>query len=87
LNGKSSKRNNQAEEYKNSEVPITVETFICCNCRLEVKGIKHNNPVKGYADWNLTSDVGQPIASGIYLFTIEDKKNGKVQVGKFVVIK
>ena len=52
-----------------------------------VTTIPHNNPNKGYEDWNLTSKVGQAISSGIYLFTVEDSNNGKVQVGKFVVIK
>ena len=42
---------------------------------------------RGYRDWNLTSSVGQAIASGIYLFTVEDKQNGDVQIGKFVIIK
>jgi len=49
--------------------------------------IRHNDPNKGYEDWNLTSSVGQAISSGIYLFTVKDTKTGKVQVGKFVVIK
>jgi hypothetical protein len=49
--------------------------------------IWHDDPRKGYADWNLTSRVGQAVASGLYLFTVEDKRNGKVQVGKFVIIK
>ena len=42
---------------------------------------------KGYHDWNLTSSVGQAVASGIYLFTVEDKINHRVQTGKFVIIK
>ena len=41
----------------------------------------------GYWDWNLTSSVGQAISSGIYLFTVQDKKTNDVQVGKFVIIK
>ena len=49
--------------------------------------IEHDNPSRGYEDWNLTSEVGQAISSGIYLFSVEDHGNGKVQVGKFVVIK
>ena len=49
--------------------------------------IFHDDPNKGYEDWNLTSTVGQAISSGIYMFTVEDDKTGKVQVGKFVVIK
>ena len=52
-----------------------------------VNTIRHNNPTQGYEDWNLTSDVGQAISSGIYLFTVEDNNTGKVQVGKFVIIK
>ncbi|MDZ7262952.1 MAG: hypothetical protein ONB16_00115 [candidate division KSB1 bacterium] len=52
-----------------------------------VSTLNHNNPVQGYEDWNLTSSVGQAIASGIYLFSVEDLNNGKVQVGKFIIIK
>jgi len=52
-----------------------------------VRTIYHDDPARGFADWNLTSMVGQTVASGIYLFSVEDKKNGKVQVGKFVIIK
>ncbi|GAB4366389.1 MAG: hypothetical protein Kow0042_06220 [Calditrichia bacterium] len=52
-----------------------------------VDTITHNDPSIGFEDWNLTSSVGQAIASGIYLFTVEDLNTGKVQVGKFVVIK
>ena len=52
-----------------------------------VETIQHQDPMRGYEDWNLTSSVGQAISSGIYLFTVEDSNKGKVQVGKFVVIK
>lgn len=52
-----------------------------------VETIYHSHPTRGYEDWNLTSSIGQAIASGIYMFTVQDKKNGKVQVGKFVIIK
>ncbi len=41
----------------------------------------------GFEDWDMTSYAVQAIASGIYLFTVEDTQTGKVQVGKFVVIK
>jgi hypothetical protein len=27
------------------------------------------------------------VASGIYLYTVEDQKNGNIQVGKFVILK
>jgi hypothetical protein len=49
--------------------------------------IEHYDRNIGYENWNLTSLVGQAISSGIYLFTVEDQNNGKVQPGKFVIIK
>ncbi|MCF8353151.1 MAG: hypothetical protein K9H48_01800 [Melioribacteraceae bacterium] len=49
--------------------------------------IHHDDPNRGYEDWNLTSRVGQAIASGIYLYTVEDLTNGNVQVDKFIIIK
>jgi hypothetical protein len=52
-----------------------------------IQTIQHSNPDRGFADWNLTSKVGQTVASGIYLFSVEDDKNGETQVGKFVIIK
>ncbi|MDZ7392987.1 MAG: hypothetical protein ONB25_08855 [candidate division KSB1 bacterium] len=53
----------------------------------QVTTIAHNDPYKGYEDWNLTSAVGQAVSSGIYLFTVKDTRTGAVQVGKFVIIK
>ncbi|MBP1647550.1 MAG: hypothetical protein H6Q30_995 [Bacteroidetes bacterium] len=52
-----------------------------------VNTISHHDPSRGYEDWNLTSYVGQAISSGLYLFTCQDLATGKVQVGKFVIIK
>ena len=52
-----------------------------------VDTIQHNDANRGFADWNLTSSIGQTISSGIYLFTVEDSRSGEVQVGKFVIIK
>jgi hypothetical protein len=52
-----------------------------------VNTLFHDDPMRGFEDWNLTSHVGQTIASGIYLFSVKDIDNGKMQVGKFVVIK
>ena len=34
-----------------------------------VRKLQHNDPVKGYKDWDLTSNVGQTVASGLYLFS------------------
>ena len=54
-----------------------------------IKTIEHDytQSNRSYEDWNLiTSDV-QGVVSGIYLFSVEEHPGGKVQVGKFVVIK
>jgi hypothetical protein len=47
----------------------------------------HDDSTKGFHDWNLTSTIGQAVSSGIYLFSVHDKKSGQVQVGKFVIIR
>jgi len=52
-----------------------------------VAEIHHVDPNRGYEDWNLTSYVNQAIASGLYLFTVEDTQTGNKEVGKFVIIK
>jgi hypothetical protein len=44
--------------------------------------------LSGYmAAWDLISKKDQGIASGLYLFTVEDHETGKVQVGKFLILK
>lgn len=52
-----------------------------------VETLEHNNPDQGFEDWNLTSNVNQAVASGIYLFTVKNEKTGNTQTGKFVIIK
>jgi hypothetical protein len=37
--------------------------------------------------WDLISREGQAVASGLYLFAVEDLDTGKVERGKFVIIK
>lgn len=54
--------------------------------------ISKASPYKGMAasgmhHWNLLSRNNQIIAPGVYLFSVENKSNGKVKVGKFVVVK
>lgn len=52
-----------------------------------VQTIVHDDPNLGIANWDIISSAGQAVSSGIYLFTVEDKNNSRVQVGKFVIIK
>ncbi|NWF90033.1 MAG: hypothetical protein HXY50_11310 [Ignavibacteriaceae bacterium] len=37
--------------------------------------------------WDLISDEDQAIATGLYLFTVKNKKSGNIKTGKFLVIK
>jgi hypothetical protein len=37
--------------------------------------------------WNLISSEGQAVASGLYLFAVEDEASGKVERGKFLIVK
>jgi hypothetical protein len=39
------------------------------------------------AAWDLRSQNGQPVASGLYLFSVTDSDTGESQQGKFLVLK
>ncbi len=41
----------------------------------------------GIHEWDLISRNDQIIASGVYLFSVEDKQSGDIKVGKFVIVK
>ena len=41
----------------------------------------------GMAAWDLVSRNDQGIASGLYIFSVENKESGKTQLGKFLVLK
>jgi hypothetical protein len=41
----------------------------------------------GIHAWDLLSKHNQIIAAGVYLFSVENKANGDIKVGKFVIIK
>ena len=41
----------------------------------------------GMHDWNLLSRHNQIIAPGVYLYSVQNKADNKVKVGKFVIIK
>ncbi len=52
-----------------------------------VETLDHEDSERGFEDWNLTSNVNQAVASGIYLFTVKNEESGNTQTGKFVIIK
>lgn len=68
-------------------VPSPSEVKIYTLAGDQVNTLQHNNSDVGVLNWNLTAFNGLAISSGIYIFTVKDLRNGKVQVGKFVVIK
>jgi hypothetical protein len=72
-------------QFVNLPSPCAIKIYSSSGDLINI--LQHDDPDVGVFNWNLTSSVGQTIASGIYLYTVEDKKNGKIQVGKFVVIK
>ncbi len=37
--------------------------------------------------WNLITQQGQAAASGLYLFAVEDRDSGKIERGKFLIVK
>jgi len=37
--------------------------------------------------WNLITQAGQAAASGLYLWTVENRDSGKVERGKFLIVK
>ena len=37
--------------------------------------------------WDMITDQGQAIASGLYIFAVEDKATGKRTIGKFLIVK
>ena len=78
---------NKIEELQFINLPNQCEIKIYTLAGDLLETIYHDDPTKGYEDWNLTSSVGQAVSSGIYLYTVQDTATGEVQVDKFVIIK
>jgi hypothetical protein len=53
----------------------------------QVKSLDHDNPNSGQEPWNILSDPGRAIASGLYIYAVTDLATGEVQRGKLVIIK
>lgn len=50
-------------------------------------GVFKGKTAEGIHSWDLLSKHNQIIASGLYLFSVEDLDNDEINVGKFVIIK
>lgn len=52
-----------------------------------VRTLEHDDPNHGMETWDILSESPRAIASGLYVFVVEDLSNGRVQRGKLVIIK
>lgn len=53
----------------------------------EVASLGHDDPSSGQEAWDLLSGPVRAIASGLYVYVVEDLQTGDVQRGKLVIIK
>ena len=52
-----------------------------------VKTLNHDDPTSGQEPWDLLSDPVRAIATGLYVYVVEDLETGEIQRGKLVIIK
>lgn len=52
-----------------------------------VQTLHHNDPQRGQTSWNLLSSYNRVIASGLYIYVVEDHASGEFFRGKLVIIK
>lgn len=70
-------------------------TGLPARCRIQVfnlagelvKTLHHDDPVDGKHEWNILSEPVRAIASGLYIYVVEDLATGEIQRGKLVIIK
>ena len=67
-------------------LPAWADIFIYTLAGDYVDKIEHRNPDSGTAYWDCISRKMHDVASGVYLYIIEDKNGSKV-LGKFVIIR
>ena len=52
-----------------------------------VRTLEHDDPSQGQHAWDLLSEPDRAIASGLYIYVVEDLATGEIQRGKLVIIK
>ncbi len=52
-----------------------------------VDSIERDDATTGQVAWNMLSENTRPIASGLYVFVVEDLETGETQRGKLVILK
>jgi hypothetical protein len=70
-------------------------TGLPVRCRIQVfnlagdlvKTLQHDNANSGQEPWDILSDRVRAVASGLYVYVVEDLATGEIQRGKLVIIK
>jgi len=70
-------------------------TGLPARCRIQVfnlvgelvKTLYHDDPNSGQESWDLLSEYNRTIASGLYIYVVENQETGEIQRGKLVIIK
>jgi hypothetical protein len=70
-------------------------TGLPARCRIQVftlagelvQTLEHDDPNSGQESWDLLSGFDRAIASGLYIYAVQDYATGEVQRGKLVIIK
>jgi hypothetical protein len=70
-------------------------TGLPAKCRIQVftlvgelvKTLYHDDPASGQEPWDILSEDTRAIASGLYIYVVEDQNTGETQRGKLVIIK
>jgi len=52
-----------------------------------VRTLHHDDPVDGKQRWDVLSEHGRAIATGLYVYVVENLDSGEIQRGKLVIIK
>jgi hypothetical protein len=52
-----------------------------------VRTLQHNSSISGMEPWDLLSEPTRAIASGLYIYVVEDLRTGDIARGKLVIIK
>ncbi len=52
-----------------------------------VRTLSHDDPAEGKIAWDVLSEYGRAIASGLYIYVVENLDSGEIQRGKLVIIK
>jgi len=52
-----------------------------------VRTLQHDDPLEGKFAWDVLSEYGRAIATGLYVYVVENLDSGEIQRGKLVIIK